>query len=449
MSLTASGPFLLLALLLVFTFTPTRLSQAVVFFAPFTATAIANATSISYGLTPAYFALLLFLAGSLLHGRAFKRVEVSADHLIQVMLLCTFVVAVLISLGVNGLETRITVNQITQTAYLLCGVAATIFLSFDFLRPGQLERVMTTLLYSGLFVCAWAIVQGVCYYAHIPYPAVIFNNSASHFADMFEQEAGGIVRLASVAVEPSIMVFSLLHFAAFASTILVMEPRLRSRGWLFATAATIAIILLSTSTTGYFGLFLLVILLGLRRPVQAIIGLFGFCVAAAGVLIAFSSFRHVVYDMTFNKTASYSYNERITAMHDAYQFFYNHPLLGAGWGSATPADLFGTLLGNTGVFGTTMFCTALLATIFGLHAARRAAAGQPQTLLMAYAAGAQNAMLVSVGVSMISGMKYFFLDDWCYWAVAISTASQLLLQARRHPIRQARRIGVGKEAVLF
>jgi hypothetical protein len=68
---------------------------------------------------------------------------------------------------------------------------------------------------------------------------------------------------------------------------------------------------------------------------------------------------------------------------------------------------------------------------------------------MAYAAGAQNAMLVSVGVSMISGMKYFFLDDWCYWAVAISTASQLLLQARRHPIRQARRIGVGKEAVLF
>jgi len=42
-----------------------------------------------------------------------------------------------------------------------------------------------------------------------------------------------------------------------------------------------------------------------------------------------------------------------------------------------------------------------------------------------YAAGVRNALIVAVVVGITSGMKYVFMSDWVFWALAIAIASRL------------------------
>ena len=76
-----------------------------------------------------------------------------------------------------------------------------------------------------MFVSLWGLMQFVCFFAGVPYPSLLFNNSLSDFADMFDQRLDdAYMRIASVAVEPSVLATSLLHFVAFGLT----GPRLRA-----------------------------------------------------------------------------------------------------------------------------------------------------------------------------------------------------------------------------
>ena len=147
MSITFSGPFLLLFALYVFITAPVALSYYVVFFAPFSATAIVNLTSLGYksgglGLTPAMLFLILFFVAQLLYGFAFRPARVSPGHLIQLGLISLLTAILLVSLLLNGVFRVITAYQLTQTTYVLIGLAATVALSFEFARDRGSRRLL-------------------------------------------------------------------------------------------------------------------------------------------------------------------------------------------------------------------------------------------------------------------------------------------------------------------
>ncbi len=416
---------------------PQRLPYFVVFFAPFSATAIVNFTALSYksggvGLTPAMLFLLCYFVSLAAYGSAFRSFVVSKGLLIQMLLIGVFVLLLLVSAAVNGLTEGLTPFEVTQTIYVLLGVAATVTLSFEFCRDGAIERCVRTARAAAVFISAWGFVQVACYYSGVPYPSFLFNNSLSDFADMFDQSGPGFVRIASVAVEPSFFAASLLHFVSFGITVLVIEPRLRTRGWIAAVLFCTVTLLLCTSTTGYFGLAVLAAVLLIRFPVRSIAPAAATAALFVMALVSIPKLATMVASATIEKNQTLSYHERTQGSVEAFQMFIEHPLLGSGWGAGTNANAITVMLADVGVLGTTVFLIACLATLFELQSRRSANRTGPHWRLAAYAAGVQNALIVAFACAVSSGIKYVVLDDWWFWALGIAIASRLSGTVRLH-----------------
>ena len=146
-------------------------------------------------------------------------------------------------------------------------------------------------------------------------------------------------------------------------------------------------------------------------------------------ILAFPQFAQAIWEFTFNKADSYSYMERMAVVQDAFDHFFQNPIFGAGWGAVTPGDLLGTILGNSGVIGLVAFAAVIASMMVSLLSVERAALSGGDVRLRSYAVGAQNTVIVAICISLTSGMKYYFLDDWCYWAIAIAVSSQPRLVA--------------------
>ena len=381
--------------------------------------------------------VLLFLEG----------VQMSKDQGVAMLLVAGFGAASIASLVVNRLSRDVLPIQTTQTAYILFGVFITLVLSIEMLRADRLDSVVAALRAAATFIALWGFLQAACHYTGMAYPATIFNNSTSHFADMFDQRASaGVIRIASVATEPSFMAVSLMIFGAFGATVLAIEPRLRTKAWIIPVALTLLVVIASTSSTGYFGLAVLALLLARRRP-GLIIALCAGAAAAGSVLLMFMpDFRDALYEFTFAKGSSGSYLERSQAVWDAFALFGKQPLFGLGWGGNFSFSIVSTLLANAGLVGTLLFSAAILATLMASRTARLACSAPSEWRLRAYAEGAENALIVCIAVSVISGFHFVVADFWCLWALALAIpsalarASQGVNSTNHYPLRaQGRR----------
>jgi hypothetical protein len=430
-SVTVSGIFFFALVLYVLVKTPDRLPYYVVFFAPFSATAVINFTGLGYksgglGLTPAMLFLFGYFCSQVGFGFALRRGTVSKGLLIQISLIGLFVVILLASLAVNGLIERPTPFQITQTIYVLLGAATTVALSFEFCRQEAIERAVKVVRAAAVFTSLWGWLQVGCFVAGVPYPSFLFNNSLSDFADMFDQHGANYMRIASVAVEPSFFAASLLHFVTFGITVLVCEPRLRTRGWILSVAVCTVTLLGCSSSTGYFGLAVLALVLLIRSPLRSaafgVMGSLAFLVLVASI----PKFSAVLISATVDKGQSVSYTERAAATFQGFQMFLRHPLIGGGWGRVRPpASAITMVLADVGLIGTTVFLITCIATLFELQSRRSANLCGPHWRLAAYAAGVQNALIVAFACAVVSSIKYVVLDDWYFWAIGIATASRL------------------------
>ena len=436
MTITPTG-FAVFALALLFLATaPARLMAALIFFSSFSATAVINFSN--YGMAPAVVFFGAFLIWKFLSGELLESVTISADHGVSLSLVAGFGLASVASLLVNQLERDVLPVQTTQTAYIVFGVLLTIILAIDLVRADRLELAISALRNGAYFMAGWGVLQAVCFYSGVEYPSVVFNNSASHFADMFDQRAGeGLIRIASVATEPSFMTASLMIFGAFGSTVLLVEPRFRTGPWLRAVCLTLGVVAASTSTTGYAALIVLGLLLARRRPVWMMGFTGGATIAAALLLTVFPSFREALYQFTFNKTSSGSYIERSGAVWDAFNLFYAHPLLGLGWGGNFSFSIISTLLADSGLIGSFLFVVAIGATILASGAARRRAPAS-QWRLRAYAEGLENAMVVYMAVSVVTGFHFVVADFWCLWALSLAVPSALCAATVRRSLKPVR-----------
>lgn len=429
MSPTATGPLLFLLALYVFAFRPTQLAYFAVFFAPFSATAIVNFNSVGYkaggvGITPAMtFTLMLFVA-QFIYGYGARRLRISTGHLVQLGLILLFLAVALFSLTMNAAMGHIIDPVKTHTVYLTIYLGATILFSLEFVREGGVERAIRVARASAIFVCIWGLLQLVCSVTGIPYPSVLFNNSNSDSADMFAQNLGAFARISSVAVEPSVMAASLLHFAAFGVTILSRSAEFRTRYWVWPVGLVVLTLLFSTSSTAYVGLVVIAFLIALERPVLSLIAGVPLLTIFFGLLASWPKARDVLLASTINKNESFSYNDRTSQVVRDLNSFYSQPLLGSGWGRAVNFNAATTMLCNVGVIGTTVFVVCGLVTLVSLTlGAQTMQTKDPK--MSCYAAGIRNALIVAVVIGITSGMKYVFMSDWVFWALGIAIASRL------------------------
>lgn len=133
-------------------------------------------------------------------------------------------------------------------------------------------------------------------------------------------------------------------------------------------------LILSTSSTAYLGLVILLLLVppllvrsgkmsfakGLRFAMIALT----IAIAIAG-LVAFSVpvVRGVADAVLLSKGSSASALERLMTIGLAFGYFKQYPILGVGWGSAGSHDLIVKLLSNVGLVGTFTFLGAMFCVL--------------------------------------------------------------------------------------
>lgn len=395
------------------------------FFLPFSATAVINVTSITFGLIPSVFFVILLIGHCLALGNPSRcgteAIRIHGDHLLILVAIAGFFVSNCISLFLASIAGHLEFIQVTQTAFLTLALVALCTFSLLLIDPDVRASALDGVRVGGQFAAIWGFAQAAMFYVHIPYPSFLFNNSISDFANGFSQEASGLIRISSVSVEPSMLAFSLLHPIAFFSSLYLMSPAERDPKTTRFLILAWLVLLVSTSTTGYIGLAVVLTALLAVRPLHvATLGVVG--AAVGGVLLAaFPVFAKVLSSFTFGKSSSWSYQDRTSTMVKAIESFHQRPFFGWGWGHDLSFSAATLIPANVGAVGTGLFLAALVGSIVAALL-RLPALPKADPLHRQIIAGVIT-LLVSITCSLTSGLKYVILDTWFWWGLLIALIS--------------------------
>src|ERR1700722_4394156 len=249
-----------------------------VFFLPFSATAVVNVGSgdTASGVQATIFLGGLWMATELPRFLAAKDSSSRENLYAPSSQLRWFVIIAMLSLimpvwingrvyvddseyanGLSNAPLVFTARHITQLLYLVYGVLLAILVAFKNSELPQLIRSVRIFLISAIFVSLWGFMQLFCSLLHVTYPAFIFNSSAtgSALGYLEELEDVGITRVSSVATEPSMFAACMLIALVFALFAVTRKQPVISKGWdRFAVAIIFGALVISTSTIAYAGL---------------------------------------------------------------------------------------------------------------------------------------------------------------------------------------------------
>jgi hypothetical protein len=214
-----------------------------------------------------------------------------------------------------------------------------------------LESAMRGVALGLALACALGLYQVVAYYVGLPWPTDIINSNRG-VGQFPGQMAGSIKRISSTFWEPSLLGY---NFVGSLGVFLLGARNLR------LGVVALCVLLLSTSSLGYFGLLALLVVWLLTdqrtasktkwRAATAV-------VAVCGVFLVIDQLAldgQVLTKMILDKTESSSGVGRNRANYLAMQTFIESAGLGVGVGSARASSFLATLLATTGLPGVLTF----------------------------------------------------------------------------------------------
>jgi O-antigen ligase len=322
-------------------------------------------------------------------------------------------------------------KNITGLLYLVFGYLFACLIATINQKSAVMRVTLKSFIAGTVFAAAWAILEFICKIMNIPYPAMIFNTGTSYAAMGYMQRLQDFPRLSSVAVEPSIFAQTLLVAIAlylpFIFGSLTLFGKTLDR-WLFALL--LAILCLSTSSTGYVGLVLMVLTILALLTVRGVFKLRHLVGPLAGLGIGVLIYKisptaqQVLNGTLLGKSHDYSAFERFMTIHNAFQIFLQHPILGIGWSSIDSYDLIGNLLGNTGILGLLSFTIAMYCMFRLLYRSIRSQDRAHRTgNLFRMDFAVYIALMVGVGTAVLSGFPFVFAFFWFLFGLTIPAAS--------------------------
>ena len=243
-------------------------------------------------------------------------------------------------------------TNIIQAFYLVLNLALfSIAAALVATRDDGLRWALRGVAVGLAFACVLGLYQLVAFYAGLPWPREIINSNlgVGQFPD---QMAGDIKRITATFWEPSLLGYSFVGCLG----IFLLGGRNTRLGLL-----ALCVLLLSTSSLGYFGLAALVgVWLCADREAsastkwQVALGLAAVC-AAFVIADQWYTGGAILDDLVLNKAESSSGVGRSTANHLALQTFFESGGLGVGIGTTRASSFGATLLATTGVPGFIAF----------------------------------------------------------------------------------------------
>lgn len=312
-------------------------------------------------------------------------------------------------------------HNVTGVLYIIYGYLLAYLIAVANRKPAMLRVTLKTFMAGSAFAAAWAFLELACKLSGIPYPAMIFNTGASRSAMGYKEYlVGNVFRISSVAVEPSIFAQTLLIAIALCLPFVfgrqVLFSRLKDR-WLFALL--LVVLFLTTSSTGYIGALLIMLLVFVLFMTRGILKLKHILVFAAGCALAALVYftvplaQQVLNSALFSKSVDYSSLERLMTITNAYGMFLKYPVLGIGWASITSHDLIVNILANAGALGLLSFLGATYLIFRGLY---RSIQSRSKSLrvpgLMQIDFAVYIALAVTLATSVLSGFLSTFSFFW-------------------------------------
>lgn len=401
MTVPVTGAIILVVAVWFFLFSPRLLYPALIISIPFSATAVINfnLASAAYGETEKslmawqMFAVLWFMHGVISGVPPWRRIgwfltRRSRNWLLIFLasLFASLTVPLILNgtgwvhswitypgyLGPSTIPLALTSHNLTQSAILVFGVLFTILVAAE--NCSSVNVLYTLKLYVGscFFVASWGLFQFWCQLRGKPYPAGIFNTSENVVALGYKQVygAGNVIvgRISSATLEPGVLAMEVL--AALLVIVVCLEVRhaILPRGWNWLAIVVIGVVLLlSTSSTAYFGLLAVPLLTGLvlaragsERWKHQLFAAMGCLTFGALMVIYFPLVNQILKAAIFLKYLSGSGATRIESVWIAAREFLRFPILGVGWGTVNSWDLVIFLLSNLGIIGLFAFMGFLL-----------------------------------------------------------------------------------------
>jgi len=338
-------------------------------------------------------------------------------------------------------------SNITGVLYMVFGYAFAYLTAILNQKTAMVRLTLKSYLAGSAFASIWAIMQLICKATGIAYPGMIFNTSKSPSAVGSAlgylgnyQKSMGIIRISSVSIEPSVLAEVLLVGLCLCLPFVFGNYRLFSRTidrWI--CGLLLVALCITTASTAYIGLLVILSTVLCMLIARRLLKLRYLMVPLAGLGLTTLIYRTVppaqrVLDMAlFTKAEGGSALERLMTIHNAFEMFQQHPVLGIGWASIASHDLIANLLGNSGILGLLTFTIAMF-SIFraiyrsielrdrSLHASSKSLrlASLLQTDFALYVA-----LMVTVVTSITSGFPGVLTFFWFTCGLTIASASRV------------------------
>jgi O-Antigen ligase len=408
-----------------FFWAPRALLYLGVFFTPFTATSVINVGS-SFGLTASLFFFATYIVAISLRTWPTGRIHITDSQVLALGTLVLFYICILVSLIPPIYTDSLQPVSLRMCLYVSTNLLITVAVALSLNTPGQVAMFLQVQIASYLLLSTWGIMQSVLAVAGIPYPSFIFNTSISDAAQLYGTgAAGGLARVASAAVEPSILVQSLMSYIAVAATVYVNTKQPLGAFGILCGLLCAVVLVLSFSSTGYFGMVMLVVLLTAQNPRRSVPLLVIVACLVVLVMLTSDHLSASLAESTLNKTQSWSFNKRFETVEAGFQAFLQAPLTGSGFASVTTYSLPVFLLGNLGIVGALGFVALMLILWIGTfrsHAfwSRFTLQNEGGLWANALVQGFRNALVVSLAMQSVAGFTYVFPDFWVLIGVMIA-----------------------------
>lgn len=257
-------------------------------------------------------------------------------------------------------------SNLAQVLYLVLNVLLVLYAVMRVHNGRSIARWVSAIHWSSALAVTIGYYQLVAYYAHLPVP-YSFLYSAGGRAQGFAEMASEMKRVNSTFTEPSALAAFLVSYVTFVSVLWLQGRREKYPLLLGVAAALLAV--LSTSSTAYVGLALLIIGLFLRYGLAPLIVqakmhrkalvLFVSVFLCVGIMaVVIGSIRGgdtALLSETIYKGGSLSYVHRTASDINAIVLLKTTFGLGVGLGSDRPSSFAALLLSNTGVIGGVLF----------------------------------------------------------------------------------------------
>jgi hypothetical protein len=307
-----------------------------------------------------------------------------------------------------------------QAVYMILNFFVVLELIRKSTDEGLTATLTKALAVAGMLAAGVGLFQVACAQTGSKFPAWLFNTNIA-WGHATQQSVGGFKRMSATFVEPSSAGGFFASWMVFELTFAISASRTELRHWLFATIATIALFL-TTSSTGFviagvtwsvsvLQMFALLFVSGIVR-IRKAAAIVGAISGAILVLLLVPGVLDLLNAILIQKQSTDSAIDRGATLGRALDVFMRTWGLGAGLGSNRAMSIAFYVLSNLGLLGTLLFAYLLVKPylIARLSTPSNVSSGELNAFIRASgAAFAANFVGMMVSGAEITGAQFWLL----------------------------------------